>query len=61
MVGRTPFEETDKEEFLTKEALEIYYQRTLTNTFFGKVDISPGKFKSKPLRSIQLSYNQSRI
>lgn len=44
VVGRTPFEENDKEEFLTKEALEIYYQRTLTNEFFGQVYISKGVF-----------------
>lgn len=27
VVGRTPFEQNETEEFLTKEALEVYYQR----------------------------------
>lgn len=40
-VGRTPFEANSKEEFLTKEALEVYYQRTLTNRFYGEHNISP--------------------
>ena len=40
-VGRTPFEADSSEEFLTKEALEVYYQRTLTNRFYGEHNISP--------------------
>ncbi|KAK4056431.1 hypothetical protein OIO90_002574 [Microbotryomycetes sp. JL221] len=40
VVGRTPFEKHDKEEFLTKEALEVYYERTLSRKFFGTYSIS---------------------
>ncbi|KAM0789728.1 hypothetical protein ACM66B_006585 [Microbotryomycetes sp. NB124-2] len=40
VVGRTPFEEHDKEEFLTREALEVYYERTLSRKFYGDFDIS---------------------
>ncbi|KAH9812598.1 kinase-like domain-containing protein [Melampsora americana] len=35
VVGRTPFESDDHEEFLTKEALQVYYERTLTGEFLG--------------------------
>ncbi|KAK4051610.1 hypothetical protein OIV83_002750 [Microbotryomycetes sp. JL201] len=40
VVGRTPFEEHDKEEFLTRDALEVYYKRTLSRKFFGEMRIS---------------------
>ncbi|KAI9621871.1 hypothetical protein KEM48_007543 [Puccinia striiformis f. sp. tritici PST-130] len=35
VIGRTPFENNEKEEFLSKEALEVYYQRTLKGDFLG--------------------------
>ncbi|GAA6024745.1 hypothetical protein JCM8202_002908 [Rhodotorula sphaerocarpa] len=41
VVGRTPFEETEDETFLNREALEIYYHRTLSGRFFGPSDLSP--------------------
>jgi len=36
----TAFEANDNEEFLTKETLEIYYQRTISGKFFGLQTIS---------------------
>jgi serine/threonine protein kinase len=44
VVGRTPFEKDETEEFLNKEALEIYYQRTLKGEFLGEIKISNGSF-----------------
>lgn len=40
VVGRTPFEASDLEEFLTKTELEVYYQRTLTGSFYGEYNVS---------------------
>ncbi|KAG0145480.1 hypothetical protein CROQUDRAFT_705514 [Cronartium quercuum f. sp. fusiforme G11] len=40
IIGRTPFEKDDQEEFLTKEALQVYYQRTLTGEFLGDYQLS---------------------
>lgn len=40
VVGRTPFEQDESEEFLTRENLEVYYRRTLTGRFFGDYKIS---------------------
>ncbi|MBW0518869.1 hypothetical protein O181_058584 [Austropuccinia psidii MF-1] len=40
VVGRTPFEAHDQEEFLTKPSLEIYYQRTLKAEFLGPHTLS---------------------
>ncbi|OAV99945.1 CAMK/CAMKL protein kinase [Puccinia triticina 1-1 BBBD Race 1] len=40
VVGRTPFELNEKEEFLSKEALEVYYQRTLKAEFLGPHTLS---------------------
>lgn len=40
VVGRTPFEMNEKEEFLSKEALEVYYQRTLKGEFLGPHTLS---------------------
>ncbi|GAA5926473.1 serine/threonine-protein kinase [Sporobolomyces koalae] len=41
VVGRTPFEKTEDEDFLTRAQLEIYYHRTLTGQMFGDYSISP--------------------
>lgn len=41
VVGRTPFEANDHEEFLSKEALEVYYRRTLKGEFLGPHTLSP--------------------
>ncbi|GAA5906348.1 hypothetical protein JCM6882_002706 [Rhodosporidiobolus microsporus] len=41
VVGRTPFEQSEDENFLNREQLEVYYHRTLTGTFFGDYIISP--------------------
>lgn len=43
VVGRTPFEANQSEEFLTKDAVECYYQRTLTGNFYGEIDVSTGE------------------
>lgn len=40
VVGRTPFELNENEEFLSKEALEVYYQRTLKGEFLGPHTLS---------------------
>lgn len=40
VVGRTPFETTSVEEFLTRESLEVYYERTRGDKFYGEVTIS---------------------
>ena len=40
MPVRSPFEKTEAEEFLTREALEVYYHRTTTGNFFGDYIIS---------------------
>ncbi|GAA5956726.1 hypothetical protein JCM8115_000660 [Rhodotorula mucilaginosa] len=40
VVGRTPFEQTEDETFLNREALVEYYKRTLTGRFWGKCDLS---------------------
>ncbi|GAA6008385.1 hypothetical protein JCM10207_000108 [Rhodosporidiobolus poonsookiae] len=40
VVGRTPFEETEEENFLTRDALEVYYKRTLTGRFYGDFIVS---------------------
>ncbi|KAI5481803.1 hypothetical protein MNV49_000080 [Pseudohyphozyma bogoriensis] len=40
VVGRTPFEKNDAEEFLTRDALEVYYHRTTSGNFFGEYKIS---------------------
>ncbi|TKA54434.1 hypothetical protein B0A53_03127 [Rhodotorula sp. CCFEE 5036] len=40
VVGRTPFEETEDETFLNRDALVEYYKRTLTGRFWGKSDLS---------------------
>jgi serine/threonine protein kinase len=42
MVGRTPFEMDETEEFLDRERLQLYYQRTLTGGFYGEVSVSGG-------------------
>jgi serine/threonine protein kinase len=42
VVGRTPFEKDETEEFLNKETLEIYFQRTLKGEFLGEVNVSSG-------------------
>ncbi|GAA6004668.1 uncharacterized protein JCM10292_005710 [Rhodotorula paludigena] len=41
VVGRTPFEKTEDENFLNREQLEVYYHRTTTGQFYGKYIISP--------------------
>lgn len=41
VVGRTPFEMNETEEFLSKEALQVYYQRTLRAEFLGPHTLSP--------------------
>ncbi|KAI8459430.1 kinase-like domain-containing protein [Phakopsora pachyrhizi] len=40
VVGRTPFEANETEEFLTKASLEVYYQRTLKAEFLGPHKLS---------------------
>ncbi|GAA5985759.1 hypothetical protein JCM10908_007102 [Rhodotorula pacifica] len=40
VVGRTPFEETEDETFLNREALEVYYTRTLSGKFWGQHSLS---------------------
>ncbi|BGP20225.1 hypothetical protein JCM10213_005921 [Rhodosporidiobolus nylandii] len=40
VVGRTPFEQTEDENFLNREQLEVYYNRTLSGRFFGDFIIS---------------------
>lgn len=40
VVGRTPFEKTESEEFLSREALEVYYHRTTSSAFCGTYSIS---------------------
>lgn len=40
VVGRTPFETTSVEEFLTRESLEVYYERTRGDKFYGELTIS---------------------
>ncbi|GAA5830059.1 hypothetical protein JCM11251_006860 [Rhodosporidiobolus azoricus] len=40
VVGRTPFEQSEDENFLNREQLEVYYNRTLTGHFFGDYIIS---------------------
>ncbi|KAM0751501.1 kinase-like protein, partial [Meredithblackwellia eburnea MCA 4105] len=40
VVGRTPFEKTESEEFLTREALEKYYERTTSGSFCGEYTIT---------------------
>ncbi|KWU45609.1 kinase-like protein, partial [Rhodotorula sp. JG-1b] len=40
VVGRTPFEETEDETFLNREALVEYYTRTLTGRFWGESNLS---------------------
>ncbi|KAK4698616.1 hypothetical protein P7C70_g7657, partial [Phenoliferia sp. Uapishka_3] len=42
VVGRTPFEKTESEEFLTRDALEVYYHRTTSGSFCGDYKISAG-------------------
>lgn len=39
LVGRTPFELTESEEFLTKDALKSYYLRTLKGQILGPRDV----------------------
>lgn len=41
VTGRTPFERTDSEEFLSKDALQVYYDRTLSGIFYGTITVSP--------------------
>ncbi|GAA5836326.1 hypothetical protein JCM5353_005988 [Sporobolomyces roseus] len=40
VVGRTPFEESEEEDFLTKGQLELYHHRSLTGKFYGDYLIS---------------------
>ncbi|SCZ98058.1 BZ3500_MvSof-1268-A1-R1_Chr3-3g06547 [Microbotryum saponariae] len=40
VVGRTPFERTESEEFLTRDALEVYYGRTVEGSFCGEFKVS---------------------
>jgi len=40
VVGRTPFERTEQEEFLTRDTLEVYYHRTTEGIFCGEYLIS---------------------
>ncbi|GAA5973961.1 hypothetical protein JCM11641_001243 [Rhodosporidiobolus odoratus] len=40
VVGRTPFEQSEEENFLNREQLEVYYNRTLTGKFFGSYVVS---------------------
>ncbi|SCV74806.1 BQ2448_7835 [Microbotryum intermedium] len=40
VVGRTPFERTESEEFLTRDALEVYYGRTVEGAFCGEFKVS---------------------
>ncbi|GAA6059732.1 hypothetical protein JCM10212_000260 [Sporobolomyces blumeae] len=40
VVGRTPFEQSDNEEFLNREQLEVYYHRTTTGRFYGDYAVS---------------------
>ncbi|GAA5963340.1 hypothetical protein JCM21900_002044 [Sporobolomyces salmonicolor] len=40
VVGRTPFEQSEDENFLNREQLEIYYHRTTTGQFYGDYIVS---------------------
>ncbi|BGP35513.1 hypothetical protein JCM10296v2_007351 [Rhodotorula toruloides] len=40
VVGRTPFEKSEDENFLNREQLEVYYNRTLTGQFYGDYIVS---------------------
>ncbi|GAA5903049.1 hypothetical protein JCM5296_001722 [Sporobolomyces johnsonii] len=40
VVGRTPFEQSEDENFLNREQLEIYYHRTTTGKFYGDYIVS---------------------
>ncbi|KAH8925848.1 kinase-like protein [Atractiella rhizophila] len=42
VVGRTPFEVNEEEEFLSKEQLDEYYDRTRRGEFLGQIQISKG-------------------
>lgn len=42
LIGRTPFEKSDGEQFNTKEDLEKYWERTLRGKWVGTWDVSKG-------------------
>jgi len=48
LVGRTPFEEVEGEQFQTKEDLERYWQRTVKGKWLGTWKFSRGKFYAVP-------------
>lgn len=43
LIGRTPFEENDQEEFQTPEQMVIYYERTRQGEWLGEWEMPQGK------------------
>jgi hypothetical protein len=41
LIGRTPFEANEQEQFSTKEELRVYYERTKAGTWVGEWSMSP--------------------
>lgn len=44
LMGRTPFEKSDQEQFSSTAELEVYYERTLAGAWIGEWQMSAGKF-----------------
>ena len=44
LIGRTPFEQDDQEEFTTPEEYAVYYERTRRGTWIGKWAMPEGQF-----------------
>lgn len=44
LMGRTPFEKSDQEQFSSTAELEVYYERTLAGAWIGEWQMSAGEF-----------------
>ncbi|KAL8279852.1 hypothetical protein RQP46_007702 [Phenoliferia psychrophenolica] len=57
VVGRTPFEKSESEEFLTRDALEVYYHRTTSGSFCGDYSKISPEFESLIHAMVQPNIN----
>lgn len=53
LIGRTPFEANEEEQFSTNEELRVYYERTKAGKWVGEWSMSSRKFSKHHLRLIR--------
>lgn len=46
LIGRTPFEESEDEQFSTTEQLSVYHDRTVQGKWLGEWSMSSGESRS---------------